>query len=257
MSMREDYLAVIGFSLLASVADMLGGWLAVALGERFERKLVYFIGFGAGFLLSVTVLDIFPEALEGFGAAPLLVVLGYFLIFLFEQTPLGFHAHDHGPREHVSEMLPVTHAASLAIFIGLFIHSFFDGLAIAAAIGVRSALAVPILVGILTHKVPGTFSLSAVLLASTGKKRVAFLGAIGVALATMVGALLSLLVGHLNDLWMKGILAVAAGTFVYVAATELIPTVNESGRKGARTSVLLGAASFFLISRLLGWLGVH
>jgi len=247
----------VGLSLLASAADMVGGWLAVALGERFERKIVYFIGFGAGFLLSVTVLDLFPEALKDYPLAPLLIALGYFLIFLFEQTPLGFHAHDHGPREHVSELLAVSQAASLAIFIGLFIHSFFDGLAIAAAVDVSSSLAVPILVGILIHKIPGTFSLAAVLLASTGRKRLAFLGSLGVAVATLLGAILTLMLGRLSEIWIKGILAVAAGTFVYVAATELIPIVNESGRKGARLSVIIGAASFFLISLLLQWRGIQ
>ncbi|CAN5892448.1 ZIP family metal transporter [soil metagenome] len=202
---------------------------------------------GAGFLLSVALLRMLPEALalEPEAALPL-VVCGYFLTHLFEHA-LVPHFH-FGEEVHAEFVHP---RSSRAAMVGLGLHSFFDGVSIAAGYGVSPVLGWLVFVAIALHKLPEGFTIASIVRAAGGSRRQALGSAAAVGAACIAGAVL---LSGAAGLAGYG-LAVATGVTIYVAATDLVPEVNkEVGHNLAFT--VLGGVALYLASvwalRLMG-----
>src|ERR1700693_4004463 len=114
--------------LTAAAANVFGGAIIVQRsGER--RYLRYFVALGAGFMLATALIEMIPESLELRGRpAAFLVLLGYLLIHFFEHTVTP-HFH-FGEETHHDEFIH-SHK-SYSVLLGLIIHTFFDGIAIAS-----------------------------------------------------------------------------------------------------------------------------
>src|SRR5215469_3870610 len=114
--------------LTAAVANVFGG--AIIVQRSWERRyLKYFIALGAGFMLATALVEVVPASLELKGrSAAFLVLLGYLIVHFFEHT-LSPHFH-FGEETHHDEFL---HAhKGYSVLLGLCIHTFFDGIAIAS-----------------------------------------------------------------------------------------------------------------------------
>ena len=133
--------------LTAAGANVAGGLLIVR--RQWSRHyLKYFIALGAGFMLATAMLEMIPESVKlrqdfssfffGDTSSVFVFVLGgYFLVHFFEHT-VAPHFH-FGEETHHEE---ISHAhASYAALLGLMIHTFFDGVAIASACWFRRGLA--------------------------------------------------------------------------------------------------------------------
>lgn len=137
------------FGALASVANIAGGLFLTATGiqRRNERLLKYLVALGAGFMLAAIFIEIVPETVEiwtkgseGSGAsssvvsAMALLLAGYLLIQFVEHTITPhFHFGAETHPEHV-----IRPSAAYTAIGGLLIHTFFDGVSIAAAFLVNS-----------------------------------------------------------------------------------------------------------------------
>ena len=133
------------------------------------------------------LLDMLPESLRlsGDWALPL-VVAGYFLVHLFEHT-LAPHFH-FGEETHADEMR--LHHAGFSALLGLGMHSFFDGVAIASGFLVSGGLGLVIFMAIMLHKVPEGFTVSSLLLAGGRTRGSAFGGAALLGICTIGGVVL-------------------------------------------------------------------
>src|SRR5580658_57792 len=123
--------------LTAAAANVFGG--AIIVQRSWERRyLRYFVALGAGFMLATALVEMVPESLELRGrSAAFLILLGYLLIHFFEHT-LTPHFH-FGEETHSDEFM---HAhKGYSVLLGLIIHTFFDGIAIASRFLVSQALA--------------------------------------------------------------------------------------------------------------------
>ena len=152
-------------------------------------------------------------------SALLLVLIGYFIVHLFEHT-LAPHFH-FGEETHLEEM---SHQhARTSVLVGLTIHTFFDGVAIAAGFLVSTWLGAVMFFAVFLHKLPEGFTVASVVLASGQGKRNAILAAGLLGVATVTGvALTTSLQGQL-----KYALPLSGGVTLYVAATDLLPEVNR------------------------------
>jgi ZIP family zinc transporter/zinc and cadmium transporter len=229
----------------AAGANVLGG-VAVAHREWSRHYLKYFIAVGAGFMLATSVLEMIPEslALAGEGASShalgdtsavfLWVLAGYFLVHFFEHT-LAPHFH-FGEEEHHEE---VAHShASYAALLGLGIHTFFDGVAIAAGLLVSSWLGGVIFVAIFLHKLPEGFTVASLMLASGRSRRAAFWSSALLGAATLAGMIFMFAVRGT----VGYALPLSAGVTLYVAASDLIPEANREPGAGTAVLVFVGVA---------------
>jgi ZIP family zinc transporter/zinc and cadmium transporter len=228
--------------LVAAGGNVLGGYFVVQ--REWSRKyLQYFLALGAGYMLSVAFLEVIPESIHLAGENALLfVLLGYFLIHLFEHT-IAPHFH-FGEETHAEQMHG--HHARSTVLLGMTIHTFFDGVAIAAGFLVSTWLGVVIFVAVFLHKLPEGFTIASVVLASGQSKGNAVRAAGLLGAATLAGVLLtSQLQGQL-----KYALPVAGGVTVYVAATDLLPEVNREPNWRMAFLVFLGVASLLILKLL-------
>src|SRR6201988_1609710 len=148
--------------LTAAAANIFGG--AIIVQKHWERSyLKYFVALGAGFMLATALVEIVPASLELRGkSAAFLVLVGYLIIHFFEHTVTP-HFH-FGEETHQDEFLHPH--KGLSVLIGLLIHTFFDGIAIAAGFLVSNWLGWVIFLAVFLHKIPEGFTVASVMLAS-------------------------------------------------------------------------------------------
>jgi len=134
--------------LAAAAANILGG-LFILHREWSRQYLKYFLALGAGFMLAAAILEILPESVVLTGhRAYFLVLVGYFIVHFFEHN-LAPHFH-FGEETHVEAFLP--EHAGISALLGLSIHTFFDGVAIASGFLVSGWLGGVIFLAIVLHK---------------------------------------------------------------------------------------------------------
>lgn len=229
--------------LSAAFANVFGG--AIIVQKHWERcYLKYFVALGAGFMLATAIVEIFPEsiALRGKSAA-FLVLLGYLIIHFFEHTVTP-HFH-FGEETHSAEFMH-SHTG-YSILIGLLIHTFFDGIAIASGFIVSDWLGWIIFLAIFLHKIPEGFTVASVMLASGQSRKTAWGASVLLGIATLAGVLIMVLFRHEVGFGLP----LSAGVTIYVAASDLMPEVNrEPGIKMALV-VFLGVGVMFLLDRLM------
>jgi zinc and cadmium transporter len=240
LSFRIALAALLG--LIAAGGNLLGGYFVV-YREWPRRYLQYFLALGAGYMLSVAFVEVIPESVHLAGESALLYVLaGFFLVHLFEHT---IAPHFHFGEETHTEQMQHGHAQS-AIFLGLAIHTFFDGVAIASGFLVSTWLGVLIFVAVFLHKLPEGFTVASVVMARSQSKRNAVRAAGLLGAATLAGVLLtSQLQGQL-----KYALPVSGGVTLYVAATDLLPEVNKEPNWRMALLVFVGVATMLILKLL-------
>jgi ZIP family zinc transporter/zinc and cadmium transporter len=218
------------------------GAAAVARSARLGLRVIEgFVAFGAGFMLALAFVAAVPEALrrDPVGAAPV-ILLGYLLVHLSQHT-LTPHFH-FGEETH-----PVTARAGNAALLGLLLHTFFDGVAIASGFLVSVSLGVLFFVAIFLHKLPEGVTVSSLVIASGGTARRGYLAAALLGAATILGVLLTVWAAPLQEYG----LALAAGVTIYVAASNLVPEFQGKPGWPLPAAFFAGAGAFLLSHGLL------
>lgn len=246
------FLVAMLLGLTAAAANLIGG-LLVSERQWSRRYLKYFIALGAGFMLATAMLEMIPESVRlratsnvdlsrEISIVFILVLGGYFLVHFFEHT-VAPHFH-FGEETHHEEM---SHAhAGYAALLGLVIHTFFDGVAIASGLLVSTWLGGVIFVAIFLHKLPEGFTVASLMLASGQSRKVAFISAAILGAATVLGTgLMFLLHGTVAEA-----LPFSAGVTLYVAASDLIPEVNREPGAGMPLLVFMGVAILLALKAL-------
>jgi zinc and cadmium transporter len=229
--------------LTAAAANVFGG--AIIVQRHWERRyLRYFVALGAGFMLATALVEMVPQSIAILGKpAALLVLLGYLIIHFFEHTVTP-HFH-FGEETHRDEF--VHSHRSYSVLIGLIIHTFFDGIAIASGFLVSERLGWLIFLAIFLHKIPEGFTVSSVMLASGRSRGKAWGASMILGGSTLAGVLVMALFRH----HVGAGLPLAAGVTIYVAATDLVPEVNKEPAMKMALLVFVGAGIFFLLDHLL------
>ena len=224
------------YALVAAAGNVLGALAVTRRAVRELRVIELLVAFGAGFMLSVAIVELLPAAFarSGTAAAPL-VLLGYLAVH-FTQHTVTPHFH-FGEETH-----PVSSIAGTSALVGLLLHTFFDGVAIASAFLVRPDLGLVVFIAIFLHKLPEGVTISSLMMAG-GRTRGRAVGAAALlGVATLLGVVLT---EEMAFLVQHG-LAISAGVTIYVAASNLVPEFQ--GKKGWKlpAAFFAGAAVFFV-----------
>jgi len=229
------------YALVAALGNVVG---ALAVTRRAARELAlieHFVAFGAGFMLAVALVELLPEAFSRSGAlAPALVLAGYLAVH-FTQHTLTPHFH-FGEETHA-----VNRVAGTSALVGLLLHTFFDGVAIASAFLVRPALGLMVFIAIFLHKLPEGVTVSSLMMAGgrSGGQAVGAAAMLGA--ATLAGVALT---DQISFLVHHG-LALSAGVTIYVAASNLVPEFQ--GKRGWKlpAAFFAGSAVFYITKLVL------
>jgi ZIP family zinc transporter/zinc and cadmium transporter len=232
----------LALAVVAAAANVMGAAAVTWRREWSSRALETMIALAAGFMIAASVTDIFPEAIaRGGSAAALVALLGYALVHLTQHT-LAPHFH-FGEETH-----EVSNVVSVSALVGLLLHTFVDGVAIASAFNVSTSLGLLVFVAILLHKFPEGLAISSLFLAAGATRARALYAAGALGAATIAGVVLTDVVEILGT-WG---LALSAGVTLYVAASNLVPEFQA--KKGFRLPIAFfgGSAVYIAVQRLLG-----
>ena len=239
---------VIGAALAGGVVSLLGGiyLLYGKIGTKQLQRIA--VPFAAGALLAASFFDLLPEALEHEDAQVIsAVVLGGFIgFFILERFLHWFHHHHQHPVTSTDGAANRS-SSTLLIVVGDTVHNFIDGLAIGAAFLVSPATGIVTTIAIAAHEIPQEIGDFGLLLAKgVPRTRVLVLNAVS-ALATIVGAAIVFGMGENFSISEPILLAVTAGFFIYIAASDIVPSIHaEQSMKIAnlQTLVLIGGIIF-------------
>jgi ZIP family zinc transporter/zinc and cadmium transporter len=230
------------YALVAAAANLLGALLVTSRTRWSATALDAMLAFAAGFMIAVALIDLFPEALSRGGHTAALVALGGYLAVHITQHVIGTHFH-FGEETH-----PVSEAVSVAALVGLLLHTFVDGVAVASGLDVGGAVGALVFLAVILHKVPEGLAISSLFLAAGQGRRRALLAAGALGVATIAGVVLTSQIAALRD---HG-LALAAGVTLYVGMSNLVPEFRARGGWRLSVAFLAGTAVYFAARAVAG-----
>ena len=228
--------------ILIAFATFISTYIGGLFALKFKDKLHLVLGFSAGAVISVAFFDLIPEAIhlaEGVYDAETIIkftALG-FLVYLILDRAVFFHAH-HADKEHEHEAHLSHHKRGVLGAGSLALHSFLDGVAIGLAFQVSIAVGTVVAVAVLIHDFSDGINTVNMILRNSGGHVAARKWLLVVALAPIAGAV-STLFFTLSQDTLAIILAVFAGFFLYIGATDLIPESHHAHPKLITTIMTL------------------
>jgi ZIP family zinc transporter len=234
-------------ALLAGGATLAGGALALRLRDRLHLIL----GFSAGAVLAAAFFDLLPEALRispppsdpSTGIA--IAALGFFAYTVLDRLIFLHAHHDHGTQtQSAAAGRQWSGAASLSL------HSLMDGFAIGVAFRASPAAGIVVAAAVLAHDCSDGMNTVGIVLRHGGVKRDAYRWLFVDAVAPLIGATISLFVAP-PAAAMSVMLALFAGFFLYIGASDLLPeSVHEHPKFLTTLMTLLGAGLLYIVVRL-------
>jgi len=241
--------AMLGVSLVSAVSFI--GLLSLSLNKaRLTSILLYLVSFAAGALMGDVFFHILPETNGGVLTVPLAasVIAGIVLSLIIEKIIHWRHCHMPETANHM-------HPLAFMNLVGDGVHNFLDGLIIAAAFltGIPTGIATTI--AVILHEIPQEIGDFGVLLhAGLSVKRALFYNVL-TALAAVLGTLVTLYFASLFSSIDDYLACFAAGGFIYIAGSDLIPELHkeESGRKGIfQILAFTGGVAIMALMLLIG-----
>jgi ZIP family zinc transporter len=230
----------IPLAAITAVSTLCGGLVAL----RFQRELTTAIALTGGIVVAVALFDVLPEAIKAVDdprRVTALVGAGFLLFFLAERL-LVLHHRDEAEQARAHAKVGALGAA------GLSIHSFIDGLGIGLAFHLGTATGLLVFLAVVTHDFADGLNTVNFVLRQSGERSQAIRWLAADAIAPFLGALTGVFIG-VSDRTLGQLLAVYAGFFLYMGATDLLPEAHEhpSGKRVALTAA--GFLFTFLIAR--------
>jgi len=215
---QAEVIAVLLLSTLSFGTTVVGVALAIWTRAN-ERAMGAGIGFSAGIMIVISVLELLPESITAMGAVHALATaaLGFALVWLAHWFIPHFHLITESGTVDTREI----RAAYLIVF-GLVLHDLPEGFAMANAYIAAPAMGVVTAIAIALHNLPEEFAMASPAVAIK-RKRLLYGGALLSALAEPVGAVIGLIAIGFAPSMNGGFLTLAAGAMLFVSVHELIP----------------------------------
>lgn len=234
------------YSLLAviivSLISLVGVTTLALRGDKLQRILLFLVSFAVGGLFGDAFIHLIPQAFEKMGnnvIVPLLVLAGILLFFVLEKFVRWRHCHVPTSQSH-------PHPVVFMNLIGDGVHNLIDGMVIAASFLVSFPIGLATTLAVILHEIPQEMGDFGVLVHGGLSINRALLFNFLTALAAILGALISLLIGPYVKDYALMVMPITAGGFIYMAGSDLIPSLHDESdpkRSGLQfAAILLGIA---------------
>lgn len=212
-------------STLAVSLVSLAGLFSLSTREESIKKYIYiFVSLAAGALLGDVFIHLLPESfetIENGTVVGLLVIAGFFTFFILEKF---LHWHHHSDDTHEQH----THPVGKLVLFSDGVHNFIDGVVIGVSFMISIPVGIATTIAVILHEIPQEIGDFAVLLhAGYTRARALWLNFLS-ALAAVLGTLLAFVLGENSEALITYVLPVAAGGFIYIAGSDLIPELQKT-----------------------------
>lgn len=264
----NNILLAFAFTLFAGLSTGIGSAIAFFARSTNTRFLSISLGFSAGVMIYVSLIEIFSKAKEslvlslgetqGYWATVIAFFGGMFVIAIIDRLVPEVE-NPHEVRLIESTLGPEAHKKKKLLRMGLFsalaiaIHNFPEGLATFTATLKDPTLGVAIAVAIAVHNIPEGIAVSVPVYYATGDKRKAFRLSFLSGLAEPAGALIGFLIlmPFFNDVIFGVLFASVAGIMVFISVDELLPAAREYGKAHLSIYGLIAGMIIMAVSLLL------
>ena len=216
--------------ILVSLVSFIGAFSLFLQKKNLNEFLLLLVSLSAGTLFGGAFLHLLPEAVEKNGftlQVSLLLLGGVITFFVLEKFIHWRHCHVHGTpdlQKHQSH-----HPPSIAVLnlTGDALHNLLDGLVIAGSYLVSIPTGIATTIAVVLHEVPQEIADFGVLLYAGWSRWKALLFNFLSAAVAIVGAIIGIVLGARSEAFTQIILPFAAGGFVYIAGSNLIPELHK------------------------------
>ena len=236
--------ALIIYSLIALGTTLFGSAVPMLKAAWAENHRWHLLAFSSGVLLGIAILHLFPETLSLIGQTGCMVILATFGVLFAMENVTSVHAGDDflhpGSLDH----------ASLTTLVALSIHALVDGMAMGVSLRQNLVFGSVISIGVILHKFVDGLTRTSLLHRAHYYKIKEIALSICMAMATPVGAFLTYVgAANMNNHSVGMILGISTGSFLYVAASDLLPRLHESKD---RYNVLFFVAGILAVGTISG-----
>ena len=220
--MNEVWFYSILSVIVVSLVSLIGVFALSIRVERLKKILILLLAFSAGALLGDAFIHLIPEIVNeaGFGLnVALYVLFGILLFFVLEKVIHWQHCHMPITKGHV-------HTFAKMNLVGDSLHNFIDGLIIAASYMINIPTGIATTIAVIVHEIPQEIGDFGVLLHGGYTKGKALLLNFGTALIAILGAVVALWLGSVEGIEVI-LTGIAAGGFIYIAGSDLIPELHK------------------------------
>ena len=227
------------YSLLSvfvvSLVSLVGVFTLSFSDKKIKNVLLYLVSFSAGALLGDAFIHLLPEAvaISGFTLQVSLAVLfGVLFSFIVEAFIHWRHCHLPTSKSHV-------HSFAYMNLIGDAAHNFLDGLIIGASYLVSIPVGFATTIAVIFHEIPQEIGDFGVLIHGGFSKGKALFFNFLTALTAVLGVVVSLLLAQQLEGFTAFFVPFAAGGFIYIAGSDLIPELHKGGSEPLRAFLQL------------------
>ncbi|MEK6589324.1 MAG: ZIP family metal transporter [Nitrospinota bacterium] len=241
------YTLTIGSVILVSILSLIG-ILFISLDRNKMQKILHFlVSFAVGGLFGDAFIHLLPESFERHGSklfTSLSIVLGILIFFILEKFIRWRHCHITSSEEHL-------HAEVTLNIIGDGVHNLIDGILIGASYMTSIPIGITTTFAVILHEIPQEIGDFGVLVNGGLSVRKALVFNLLSAVTSILGAIISLVIGPQIQGYSLFMLPVTAGGFIYIAGSDLIPElqhdVNVSTSFSQLISIILGVLVMALL----------
>ncbi len=267
----NSILIAFGLTIFAGISTGLGSVIALFAKRTNTKLLSVVLGFSAGVMIYVSLVDIFPQANQmltvsmGKTAGSWVTVAAFFggilLIAVIDKLIPSFeNPHEMRRVEEMGEYSDMKGGSkknlmkmSVVTAVAIAVHNFPEGIATFIAALKDPHLGIAIASAIAMHNIPEGIAVSVPIFCATGSKRKAFVYSLLSGLSEPVGALLAylFLMPIMSDKVLGIMFALVAGIMVFISLDELLPTAREYGEPHIATYGLVAGMAVMAVSMLL------
>ncbi len=228
----NELVYILGATLFVSLISFVGVFTLAMKKKDLEKSILLLVALSAGALMGGAFLHLIPEAVESsIGENVFLFVLIGFIAFFFIEKVLHWrHCHE----EHCE-----VHSFAYMNIFGDGVHNFIDGLIIAASFMVDVHVGIVSTTAIILHEVPQEIGDFGVLLHGGFSRAKALLLNFVSALTAIVGGIVGYILSGVAETFTLMLLPFAAGGFIYIAASDLIPELRQEKNIGKSALIFL------------------
>jgi zinc and cadmium transporter len=242
-----NFIWALGASIVISLISFVGVISLLFKENMLNKILLLLISFSAGALIGGAFLHLIPEAAEKspHGEVYLFVIVGFILFFILEKYLHWRHCHKGKCEIHTFTYLNLA---------GDGVHNFIDGLIIGSAFVVSINFGVATSFAIIMHEIPQEIGDFGVLVYGGLNKNKALFYNFMSALTAVVGTVIGYALANTSDAFLRLLMPIAAGGFIYIASCDLIPELHkEQDIKKATLSMgvfILGVAFMYFAATI-------
>jgi zinc and cadmium transporter len=229
-----DWILSIASVIAISAISLIGILFIWVTDRRLKKAFMYLVSFAAGGLLGDVFLHLMPEIIDtGFETATALILISGILVsFGVERFLQWRHCHIPTSSEH-------PHSFAYMNLFGDSVHNLIDGLIVGGSYLASIPLGIATTIAVIFHEIPQEMGDFSVLIYGGFTKKKALMFNFLTALTAILGAIIALALGSYLEGFVPLLIPFAAGNFIYIAGSDLIPELRKDSPELRKSAMML------------------